>query len=145
MALFNAKALKDAPVTQTLEPGRYQVRIVKAARTASKRTSTPGIELEFQVVLGPIQSNGADPRNRHIFDTIWASTDPEKMGPFLAKIKKLAICTNFDLSQAESMTDDQFEEALLDHLLQKELIVKIKNEEYNGNLQERVQDFAPLA
>jgi len=143
--MFSAKALRDAPVTQTLEPGRYQARIVKVNRTASTRTGTPGIEFEFQIVMGPLQSNGADPRNRHVFDTIWASKDPSKIGPFLQRIKKLAIATNFDLDGAAAMSDDQFEEALLAHLMQKELVIKLGNEEYNGNLREKVLDFYPLS
>lgn len=144
MSMFSAKALRDAPVTQTLEPGRYQARIVKASRTVSARTGTPGIEFEYQVTVGPIQSTGADPRNRHVFDTLWASKDPDKLGPFLQRIKKLAIATNFDLNSASGLSDDQFEEALLTHLLQKELVIKIGNEEYNGNLREKVLDFYPL-
>jgi hypothetical protein len=145
MSIFSAKALRDAPVTQTLEPGRYQARIIKVNRTASARTGTSGIEFEYQVTVGPIQSTGSDPRNRHVFDTLWASKDPDKLGPFLQRIKKLAMATSFDLDSAAGMTDDQFEEALLTHLLQKELVIKIGNEEYNGNLRERVIDFYPLS
>jgi hypothetical protein len=145
MSVFSAKALRDAPVTQTLEPGRYQARIVKVNRTASARTGTPGIEFEYQVTVGPIQSNGSDPRNRHVFDTLWASQDIDKLGPFLQRMKKLAIATNFDLNSDVGGTDDQFEEVFLAHLLQKELVIKIGNEEYNGNLRERVIDFYPLS
>ena len=144
MALFSAQALKDAPVRQVLEPGKYHVRINKMAKTTSRNKGTPGVEFDFEVVIGALQSNGADPQGRHIFATVWGSSNPENLGMFMGRMKALALATDFDFSLGDSMDDDAFEQLFYDSCLQKEIILKLGNEKYNGEERETIAGFAHL-
>lgn len=146
MALFSASALRDAPVRSVIEPGKYPVRIAALKKVTSRDKGTPGYEFDLELLPGAaLQSNGADPSGRHIFSTLWASTDPAKLGPFLGRIKKLALSAGFDFAAMDGMPDDQAEQYLLDFLFQKEVGVKVKNEEYNGELREVIADFFALS
>jgi hypothetical protein len=145
MAAFSAKELRDAPVRVCLEPAPYHIRIMKAKAIKSSQKGTDGIEFDLQVVSGPIQSNRADPMNRHIFSQIFSSNEPANRGPFFSKMKALALATGFDFeSVPEDIDDETFQQMLLDYVFQRECIVQIDNETYKGEKREKIVTFKAL-
>lgn len=144
MSLFDSSALASAPVRTILNPGKYHCRINKAVQILSNQKQTPGIEFEFEVVIGPIQENNSDPSGRKVFGSIYSSKDPEKRGPFYSRIHALADAVDFDLTAYAGMSSEEFTPLFLGTLLQKELVVTVGNEEYNGKVRETINGFSHL-
>lgn len=144
MGLFDASALANAPVRSVLNPGKYTARIVKAAEILSAKKGTPGLDIELIVTNGPTQESGSEPINHHIFTQIYSSTDPTKRGPFFSRVHALADAANIDLATFEGMSAEEFTPMFLETLLNRDVIVVISNEEYQGNPKEVVKTFEKI-
>jgi len=144
MGLFDAESLSSAPVRSVLNPGKYQCRIVKAVEMVSKNKGTPGIDLQFVVVVGPVQENNSDPANHNIFGQIYSSNDPSKRGTFYSKMHSLADAADIDLAQYVGMSSEEFTPMFLDSLINCVIVVDVDNETYNGNLKETIKSFSKV-
>lgn len=144
MSLFDADALSSAPVRSVLNPGKYQVRILKALEMVSKNKGTPGLDFQFVVTAGPVQDNGNACENHNIFAQLYSSLDPTKRGTFYSKLHALANAALIDLEQFSGLDADEFTPMFLEMLLNRDIVVTIDNETYQGNLKEVVKSFSAL-
>lgn len=143
MSLFDAQALVDAPVNTILDEGRYSGKLLKA-KPVTSGTGTPGIELEAEVTVGPIQKNQADPAGRHAFGSIWKSQDPSKQKAFFSQVHALADAFHIDLAQFVGMPAEEFTAMFLESIVGKDFGFVIVHEKYNGKNRAKIDGFFPL-
>lgn len=136
MSIIHVEGLKDAPVNNLLDKGNYHVQIVSATEYASPKKGTPGIKFEFNVIMGPFQSNGTDPTGRKIFFDLYLPVD----GPGRAfGLMRLA-----QLEKAVGIPQD--DDLNLDDFVGKELIIKLgRRESEDGEEQEDVKGFKAIS
>jgi len=131
MPTFDASGLSAAPVRTALDAGLYLTRIVKVEGTVSAKKGTPGISLQLQVLSGPMQVSGGSPSGRMLFDTLWVSESGPGREVGLSRLKQTCLAAGVTPSDNLELND----------LLNKEIVVKVEHEEYNGEEQERVKSY----
>ena len=141
MGLFDASALANAPVRSVLNPGKYSARILSAKEILSSKKNTPGLEIELVVTNGPTQESGSEPINHHSFATLYSSNDPTKRGPFFSRVHGLADAAGIDLASFEGMPAEEFTPVFLETLINRDVVMVIANELYEGNPKEVVKGF----
>lgn len=131
MAVFSARGLSTAPVSNVLDEGLYEVRVAALDATTSKQKQTPGLKMDLVVLAGPIQNSGASCVNRHVFHTLWLSTSGEGRDIGLQKLAKL--CKACEVPQTDELDLADF--------VGKVMNIKLKQRIYNGEPQEEVSDY----
>jgi hypothetical protein len=135
MAIFDASGLSTAPVRTTLDEGWYTVRVRKCEGVVSSKKGTPGVHFEYQVSYGPAQQAGGSAQGRVLFDDLWIPTTPGSGRDIgLSRLRKVTECVGMQ-------ANDKLE---LMEFTNKELQVKVKHEEFNGETKERIADYKSL-
>jgi len=105
------------------EPGRYHVIVNHADEKPSKKNSTPGLEVEFQVLAGTVPNQAG--KTIPLF-LVYIGGDDGKTKTCIDRVTRLAICTGV-IRPGEAKEPDWGE------AIGRELVIAVEAQEYTDN------------
>lgn len=133
MVMLNAEMAKsedDFSGNARPLPGRYHVAIIHAEEKGSKKKGTPGLELEFKVIVNGLApdntvTSGQADRTIPLFLS-FIGGDDSKTQTCINRVIRLALCCGV-LRPGEAKEPDWSE------ALGRELVIEVENQEYESD------------
>lgn len=133
MAIFNASAVRSAPLRSVVDEGSYRVRIVSVKAGASKQKGTPCLNFDYCIEAGPAQVDGRIVEGKHVFQALYFGENHEVSD---RNLRQLCVAAGVEIEDEEQVLRD---------LEGREVIIAIKHRDYNGEPQEDVKGYKKVS